>query len=100
MISAKPKPPPRRSQSWARATANTWRKGPVSERLRQTQGHLLFFFLFPFFSQGRRAACHPERARDTRASEGSARSFAPAALRMTGARTLRRESRKKETDPC
>src|SRR5438876_11609039 len=30
--------------------------------------------------------CHPERARGTRASEGSAcgRSFAPAALRMTG----------------
>src|SRR5438046_8286279 len=99
MIAAKLKPRPRRSQSRARATPKHWRKGPVSERPRQTQGTSLFFFLF-FFSQGRRAACHPERARDTRASEGSARSFAPAALRMTGARTLRREIRKKETDPC
>src|SRR2546422_10044750 len=99
MISAKSKPPPRRSQFGARATPKRWRNGPVSERPRQTQG-TSFVLLSFFFSQGRRAACHLERARDTRASEGSARSFAPAVLRMTGARTLRRESRKKETDPC
>src|SRR5207249_7071191 len=42
-------------------------------------------FLFYFTVAARR--CHPERARGTRASEGSApaRSFAPSVLRMTGA---------------
>ncbi len=63
---------------------------PLSDLYRRRVIFCASFF-FPFFSQGRRAACHPERARDTRPSEGSARS---------GARTLRRESRKKETDPC
>src|SRR5712691_10998022 len=65
MIAAKSKRPPRRSQSRARATPKHWSEGPVSERPRQ-------------------------RARGTRASEGSARSFAPAALRINlGGSTMR-----------
>src|SRR5438132_13820512 len=72
MIAAKSKPPRRRSPSKARATPKHWRKGPVSERPRQTQGTSFVLLSFLFFSRppGGVSSCASARhARERRICE-------------------------------